>query len=664
MNFAKEIEILKPVVKSLRNTQDLGEKQEILLKSPRVAKCLSEDTLAPFLPHSYDLTSKIALFSLVVIGQEEILATPEKPSREQVRNFLLSLVAIDRFYENIGGIIGYHLKVLELLTEKEGSRKGAQLSRAPGIDLTVESPELDAIVNIGIEALPESGEIYPIGGLGSRLDLHSKTGEPLPAGVLPFLGRTLLEGLIRDVQAREFLYYRLYHRQVTIPIAMMTSHEKKNAELVQTLCEKENWFARPKESFFLFSQISVPVVSQEGKWVMEAPLLLLLHPGGHGALWRMAEELGVFRWFLEQGKHHILIRQINNPIAGIDLGLLALIGVGKKEDKAFGFASCERLKGAAEGVLVLKNEGGEAHLSNIEYTEFKQHGVENGDFPANTNILYVDIKKVQRVIKENPLPGLMLNMKHKIEGTEIFAGRLESMMQNISDTIPASSTFLTYNERRRTISATKRSLQEDGKLIETPEGAYYDLLYNTHRLLKERCGVVLADFGSEKEYLEKGPSHLFLYHPALGPLFKVIAQKIQGGRLAEGSELQLEIADALLEGLDLEGSLLVEAHNVMGHLSEGILRYSEQRGKCVLKNVRVRNKGIHHGPHNSYWTNQIRRHETFKIVLEGHSEFHAEDATFTGSQTITVPDGEKWTWQHDGSFHVERLPILSGQHLL
>lgn len=698
MNFDEEIEKLTPLVLSLKETKDLGEKQEILLSHPRLKKITREDSLKPFLLHSYDVSSKIAFFSLIAIGQEKrLFFYPDgNPPKEKVRSLLSMLVSIDRFYESIGGLAGYHLKVLQLLAKNEPEAPAARYMRASGIDLARDSDDVDAAVAAGIESIPELGEVYPIGGLGSRLNLISKSGEALPAACLPFLGTTLLHGLISDVQAREFLYYRLFGKQVTIPIAMMTSLEKKNSGRVQAICEKNNWFGRPKESFFLFSQISVPVISVRGEWVMRAPLEPLLQPGGHGALWRTAEEKGVFSWFLEQEKHRLLIRQINNPIGGVDHGLLALIGIGKKEQKAFGFASCERLAHAAEGILVMKEEEGLARLSNIEYTDFKKYGIEDvpvkggySPYPANTNILYADIKKLQPTIKKNPLPGLLLNMKNTVlsytksgEKEEVVGGRLESMMQNISDALPVKKgellpTFLTYNERRRTISATKKSYESGQKIMETPEGAFYDLLFNAHALLRDRCGMAAADFSSPEMYLNEGPSHLFLYHPALGPLYSLIAQKIQKGRLGDGSEIQLEIADLKLEGLELEGSLLISARNIMGRFSQGILRYGQQTGKCVLKRVRVENDGICRTSANCYWKNQIKRREALKIVLEGHSEFYAEDVVFKGQRMIIVPDGERWIAKKDGSFVKEKAGwewhyrmkgnriqvFLSGQHL-
>ena len=61
-------------------------------------------------------------------------------------------------------------------------------------------------------------------GAGDRLGLKDPiSGEGLPVAVLPYCGRPLLESLIRDVQAREYLYYKLLGLQQMTPIAIMTS---------------------------------------------------------------------------------------------------------------------------------------------------------------------------------------------------------------------------------------------------------------------------------------------------------------------------------------------------------------------------------------------------------------------------------------------------------
>ena len=50
--------------------------------------------------------------------------------------------------------------------------------------------------------------------------------------------------------------------------------------------------------------------------------------------------------------------------------------------------------------------------------------------------------------------------------------------------------------------------------------------------------------GEVDQYLERGPGFVFLYHPALGPLWEVIGQKLRGGRLAHGAEVVLDVAEA------------------------------------------------------------------------------------------------------------------------
>jgi hypothetical protein len=63
---------------------------------------------------------------------------------------------------------------------------------------------------------------------------------------------------------------------------------------------------------------------------------------------------GVFAWLQQQGRLAALVRQISNPMAGVDTTLLALAGTGFSSRRAFGFMSCERVVGAAEGMNVLR----------------------------------------------------------------------------------------------------------------------------------------------------------------------------------------------------------------------------------------------------------------------------------------------------------------------
>lgn len=179
----------------------------------------------------------------------------------------------------------------------------------------------------------------------------------------------------------------------------------------------------------------------------------------------------------------------------------------------------------------------------------------------------------------------------------------------------------------------------------------------------------------------QGPGFIFLFHPALGPLWDVIAQKIRGGSLLPGSELVLEVAEARLLDVKVDGSLLVTADAVMGHLvpaemqqpqhmpfelpgdssaavqdfpvlSAGAggaqgqaggwsgatkLAYSSRCGRVHLLNVSVENVGVDwHHPGNVYWRHQVQRHEACRIILHGRAEFEAYDCRIRGDQVRGV----------------------------
>ncbi|CAD7703528.1 unnamed protein product [Ostreobium quekettii] len=157
---------------------------------------------------------------------------------------------------------------------------------------------------------------------------------------------------------------------------------------------------------------------------------------------------------------------------------------------------------------------------------------------------------------------------------------MECMMQNLADSLADNmgaplpvgrhdllSTFMVHSQRRKVTSSAKRKRDPKAtNLRQTPEGSFWDLMANARDVLS-LCGVDTPELTPVQEYLSTGPSFIFLFHPALGPLWEVVAQKIQGGALTRGSELVLEVAEARLHNVVVDGSLLVEADDVMGHMA-------------------------------------------------------------------------------------------------
>ncbi len=61
----------------------------------------------------------------------------------------------------------------------------------------------------------------------------------------------------------------------------------------------------------LFRQPLVPLVgAADGRWLLPAPLAPLLKPGGHGAIWKLMHDQGVFAWLAGCGRAAALVRQI------------------------------------------------------------------------------------------------------------------------------------------------------------------------------------------------------------------------------------------------------------------------------------------------------------------------------------------------------------------
>jgi hypothetical protein len=664
-----ELSKLLTLAEKLKKAISTEEKISILDKEERVWEFCAKT----FFP-KISLEEELVIKSIVAIGQHEKLLSGGFPP---LGNFpwMKDLLQVQEFYKEIGGIIGYQLALLEFLCEpkKRFPLERAKYHAPKGYDLSNDSQDVRKAVYYAIENMQEIAEMYPLGGAADRLKLQDpKTKEALPAALLMFSGQPMLEHLIQDVQAREYLYYKVKQKQICIPIAMMTSQEKDNHQKVLALCEENQWFFRSREKFFLFCQPLVPVIDKQGNWVCSGKDLLM-KPGGHGVMWKLAKDLGVISWLQGLGAKKAIIRQINNPISSEDYGILAFSGYGLKENRRFGFASCERQVKASEGVNVIVEEetenGFSYTLTSIEYCDFKTYGIEDvpasqesvySKFPSNTNLLFADLGSIVDALSTCPIPGMLANFK-KVAlqgGGEEEIGRLESTMQNVADCFSKYTTtrleeneligldaYITFNRRRKTISVTKKEYNTDQGLLETPEGCFLDVLRNRHELLVNYCNIDAPAIGDNFQ----DPPFLFSYHPALGPLYSVIGQKIQGGSLSFGSDLCLQIAECAISELHLDGSLQIIADQVMGDVdAKGIFTYSERVGRCVLKNVTVRNAGIDRSQKNVFWRGEVHRKESLRIILKGRSELYAENVSFQGDLEIFVEDGFRLTIEQNG----------------
>lgn len=62
----------------------------------------------------------------------------------------------------------------------------------------------------------------------------------------------------------------------------------------------------------------VPSISAgDGQWLISKPLTLVCKPGGHGVIWKLAHDKGIFRWFSGHGRKGATVRQVRLSLCSI-----------------------------------------------------------------------------------------------------------------------------------------------------------------------------------------------------------------------------------------------------------------------------------------------------------------------------------------------------------
>ena len=571
---------------------------------------------------------------LILMGQAHVLGDQEEISPD----LFIYLDALDQFFTPLGGILAYQESVLTLLEERSAPRNLEEMKPVKGYDLTRESEDTKKWVLEGLERLGSFCGLFPIGGAADRLNIGSV--KTVYSASFSFFGKSLLARLVEDVGAQEYLHFKLFGAQVTLPLFFMVSEKQEHFQQIKALMEEENFFNRTPSSITIALQPLCPLFNEQGVWHSEKPMQITKKPGGHGMLWKVARESGWLQKMADQGKKKMIVRQINNLVAGTDFTLLAFQGLGMSKDSLFGMAGCAKKLGAKEGTCVLKKVEQGYCLTNIEYCDSRAGLLqeETEEMLANTNILFADTQAINAVAKIDPFPGKMLNFRldQSFGGEPQKLARLETMMQNISEHFVFSKgdknkVFVAKGARNKTISCTKKLSQQKALELETPEQCLNDMMEGSRELLEQFCSSTLP-------IKDPGVTNfLFSYHKALGPLYSIIGQKIGRLHLKKGAEVRLDIADIYLEKCFVQGSLLIQSAQVMGHLNSGVRTYSDKTGSCILEDVKIVNRGADFS--QNLWSDSFVRDESVEIVLEGHSRFIARSVEFLGKVKIVVPDG-------------------------
>lgn len=409
------------------------------------------------------------------IGQGHIFEVFSNGKLDQLRwqSLMLWLDEIDQFFLPIGGLKGLEKKITEMLYHEAEIPFEAYpyIPKKPDFD--------ENNFKKGISYQKNLIEVVVLGGAAERLNFKDEvTQEPLPAFLYPFMGKTLLEWIILDIQSKERLMEELFGESELTPIVLMTSVSKNNKKLLLSFLEEKKFFDRPKSSFFLLEQPLVPYVDRQGKWCLDELQNIQKAPCGHGAVWKLLHDSKELESVIKE-KTHVLVRQINNPVLSFFDTLPLFVQTTLDSPAELALLVTDTLPGAKEGKIILKKNG---RFTNLEYI----HNEVSDLFGfANVNAILMKVDVLNSSVFQNPFPGFLLNFKGKERA------RPEMSMQNIVDSI--EDILVVHFPRQYAISAIKR----EGEGLETADAAVSIIknLYKQHSSGSKE-GEIYTPFGS------------------------------------------------------------------------------------------------------------------------------------------------------------------------
>ena len=255
------------------------------------------------------------------------------------------------------------IKDLYKLAQSPEKMPDAEISAIPYIDkskLTAE--QLDKYTNIGIEAI-KAGKFAVAtmaGGQGSRL------GHKGPKGTYYMgdeIGKTIFE-ILTDNFKKAYEKYGVY-----VNWYIMTSHD--NDADTKAFFEKNNYFGYPKEKVTFFIQGEQPILSENGKLMLNKDGKINQAANGHGGLFSILSKTGILHEMKTSGIEWVYVGGVDNIIAELIDPLF--IGVCIDEKVRIGGKSVVKAYPEEKvGVFCLKN----GKPSVIEYTELPKEEAE------------------------------------------------------------------------------------------------------------------------------------------------------------------------------------------------------------------------------------------------------------------------------------------------
>lgn len=209
------------------------------------------------------------------------------------------------------------------------------------------------------------------GGQGSRLGVSG------PKGCFSILGKSLFERHAEKIRVRQ------------APLAILTS--SINHHETAAFFEKNRLFGL-KEALF-FTQGTLPLFDEEGRWFWEAPGRIAEGADGNGSVFRAFEEGGIAERFGERGIEAVHIVPVDNPLADPYDPVLSSLHFREKAEMT---VKCIRLSDPDEPMGRLVRASSRLHIvefSELSFEQRRKHRL------ANTGLIAIGLPFMRRLAR-------------------------------------------------------------------------------------------------------------------------------------------------------------------------------------------------------------------------------------------------------------------------
>ncbi len=292
-------------------------------------------------------------------NQEQLLKVVDKLDYEKKEKLIKEIEKID--FEQINEL--YKTSSMEI----NKAIKGIIIEHVPFVDkYKLEKSKYKHLEQLGTDVMKNGkyAVVTMAGGQGTRLG-HKGPKGTFMLNVKPeekYLFQIIAENLQRENEKYG----------VVLPWYIMTSTE--NNEKTVEFFEEHNYFGYPKENIRFFNQGNLPLLSEEGKLLLDENYDIKLASDGNGSIYKSMKKEGILDDMKKRGVEWIFIGAVDNAL--LNMCDPILLGLTIDEGNEIGSKSVVKANPHERVGVFCKKDSKPAV---IEYTELPEEMAEETD---------------------------------------------------------------------------------------------------------------------------------------------------------------------------------------------------------------------------------------------------------------------------------------------